>query len=132
MKPEEIIEAADGIKDPVLLCDPYAYRDAYRWDFQDSGFLFRDSTVAREDGGADRRTDLLIPDSSGAYRLTLQVLRLAAMERNTWRVIEREGPEVQWALRRHPDPYCATHCLPGSKHSQCGCPCDHRKPEADS
>jgi hypothetical protein len=26
----------------------------------------------------------------------------------------------------HSDPYCATHCSTGSRHSQCGCRCNHR------
>lgn len=33
---------------------------------------------------------------------------------------------VAWADRHHTDPYCATHCRPGIKHSQCGCPCNHQ------
>lgn len=28
----------------------------------------------------------------------------------------------------HSDPYCVSHCVPGIKHSQCGCRCgQHRK-----
>lgn len=37
-----------------------------------------------------------------------------------------DAESSEWSARAHSDPYCATHCSPGGKHSQCGCACDHR------
>lgn len=36
-----------------------------------------------------------------------------------------EAPRTDPVHGVHSDPYCATHCIPGVKHSQCGCSCDH-------
>lgn len=33
---------------------------------------------------------------------------------------------IDWEDHQHSDAYCSAHCKPGTKHSQCGCSCDHK------
>ena len=48
------------------------------------------------------------------------------------RARERYEVKKTWAKKEHSDPYCVDHCRVGVKHSQCGCTCDHQKPETET
>ncbi|MGL5823615.1 MAG: hypothetical protein ACRCYU_01960 [Nocardioides sp.] len=43
----------------------------------------------------------------------------------------RAPQPTDWEDRQHSDAYCVTHCKPGTKHSQCGCSCDHKATDSE-